>query len=390
MEKFTSFNLRRVFTIFIFIVCASLFAGYGEAYAEYTATIVDVKGSKVELTRLVTSAITLRIGNSEQVIPLKSIKEMNMKKHGGTFVVKLVSGEEITGYSDSTVQGTWELGEYKISLSQVKSLIIGGAAEALAWKKPEGYSAEVVDTKGSIMEVFGLSFEYNYSYTRSNCIGWCSASSDTTLTVLPLNQECGATLLPLTNITSISDISDHRANITFVDGKVTKSKFGYFGDENIDNVTGQTVLGNYTLSLDKTAKIVFHHEKDIPPLSKYEYGESKSNLGANIVCRIGNPISLVKVWIYELRSNGTPRDNNPTSVIKIKVGEAENNIDLSKISKIIINEEKDNNPILLTTKSGNTITADLIDDNYLGGYTKDGWFFYVKLKDLKEISLTTH
>jgi hypothetical protein len=72
---------------------------------------------------------------------------------------------------------------------------------------PKGYVAEVVDKSGTKMSVNSSSFGYTYSYTRSNCIGACGASSDGELFFLPINDGCGAWMIPLTEIASITGIS---------------------------------------------------------------------------------------------------------------------------------------------------------------------------------------
>ncbi|MCD4731644.1 MAG: hypothetical protein K8R74_13650 [Bacteroidales bacterium] len=390
-------NSKGYFFVF-FIICINLFVFNIKAEAGQTATIVDLKDSKVVLTKLITSAITVKTGESDQVIPLKSIKEMIMKGNEGTFFIKLVSGKETIGQSDSTIQGTWELGEYKISLSKVKSIVIGGLSQVSKWKRPKGYVAEVTDIKGSITDVYGLGFGYTYHYTRSNCMWNCGASSSTILESLPLNQGKGALLIPLNKIGSITDIStsgkyshEYNSSIVLTNGEIIKSRFGFFADEKIESIKGKTELGEYTLSLKKAKKIVFKHKKNISPLPKYEWGKTSGELKTSVTCQSGNTISLVNVWKYAPSSNGKASKYGSSSTVKIKIGEAQNDIDLNKISEININPEKTGKhstkyPIVLTTKSGNKVNAILEDNNYIGGYIKKGWFFYVKLKDLKQIS----
>ena len=387
------FKLEMAF--FVFIISIGLFVFDIRAEDELTATITDLSGSKVTLNKVITSNIKLKIGDAEQEVPLKLIKVMFFDEKESAFKVKFVSDKEIIGSSNSEIKGAWELGDYSISLSKVKSISIEGLSQVVKWNKPEGYMAEVVQTDGSVNEIYGFGFGYTYSYTRSNCMWNCGSSSDNLLKILPLNQGKGALIIPLNKIVSISDISsngeyprEYNASITLSDKKVTKSSFGEFGGERIDYIKGETEIGCYTLSMDKVKKIIFHHDNDILPLPKYSWGKTEEGLKASVTCQSDITTSLINVWIYEPSSSGTVSSYGGAKTVKIKIGESQNYVEISKISNIIINKDTGYKySAELVTKTGNTITGELVDNSYIGGYTDQDWFFYVKIKDLKKITI---
>jgi len=385
-------------TIFLslFILSSALVS---RADGALSATIVDLKNSKIVLTKLITSKITVKTGESQQVVPLDQVREIIMTSKPGTFKIKMTSGTTVAGSSNSLIQGTWELGEYKISLGKVKSLVMNGAAPASNWKKPAGFAASVTDVQGSVTDIYGFGLKYTYHYTRSNCMWNCGSSSKAALHVLPVNQGKGALMIALKAIASITDIQStskypvtHSATITLKDGTVIKANFGNFADEKIRSIQGKTELGEFSLALNKTRSIVFRHDRNISPLPKYEWGDKKKGGTASITCQSGLSYILSHTRKYSPSSNGkVGRYQRGKSTIQIKIGEAENNVNMSKIAKINVTPKKESKyktqyPIVLTTKTGNQVNAILEDRKYLGGFTRNGWFYYVKVKELKEIS----
>ena len=242
--------------------------------------------------------------------------------------------------------------------------------------KPEGYAAEVSDKQGNRIEVYGLHFG-RYSNVQKRFAD------------LLLNRECGNFIVPLKAIASISDITvtsdgHYQATIGFTEGKTIKSRFGQVNSRSLESVEGETVLGEYALSLKQVSEILFRHEQDTPFTKKSEWGETKGKLRLTTVCRSGESISLTSARVYCGYFNCIDT-NNSDEEIEILLGELKNSVDLNKVTEITVSRTEYQYPVTLTTKTGEKISTVLIDDGYLGGYTPEGWFFYVKLKELKQI-----
>src|SRR5271157_94039 len=161
--------------------------------------------------------------------------------------------------------------------------VLCGTAQAQGQPQQTGYFAEVVDKSGNKMTVNSFSFGYTYSYTRSNCIGACGTSGADALYFLALNDACGAWMVPIAELKSISGISQPAYNvpvtatITFSDGHTAKSKFGRFGGSaQLYRVQGKSALGEYSLDISKVMTVTFLHERDVLPLPHEKFGADDS------------------------------------------------------------------------------------------------------------------
>lgn len=263
--------------------------------------------------------------------------------------------------------------------------------------KPKGYVAEITDSSGLKMTVYGISFGYTYRYTQSNCMWNCGAYAESTLTALPLNEGCGTTIIPFSRIQSITDISQvksmvlgvhyetFRASITFTDGKVLKTAFGSFSGQSVHMLKGQSAFGKYSLGLNKTKQIVFQHEKDILPLPKEEWGNTETKVNATVVCPNGMSHSLSTARLYSVGREGKTNEWLPS--FNVRMGESLIYINLDRLKVLANNPTPDKkNKFTLTTITGDAIEVLIESEEYLGGYS-NGNFFYVRLKDIKGLSI---
>ncbi len=280
--------------------------------------------------------------------------------------------------------------------SAVVSLcVVSAISESVAdaqQSSPKGYVADVTDTAGTKLTVSAFSLGYTYGYWRSNCIGACGASAESTIVSLPLNEGCGATMVPLSKIRSISGISRstgkelYQATVTLADGRELKSKFGSFGGQSLRTVRGTSALGDYAVPLEKVSQITFVHEKDSSPLPEEEWGSSDSKATATLTCSDGSTYSLTKAALYAVGDRGTA-GSYTEKTLSVKVGESEIKMDFDRVRTLNRSVET-GEKFDLSTSTGETIAVLLTDGNrYIGG-ERDGNFYFVSLTDLKNLTVT--
>jgi hypothetical protein len=269
------------------------------------------------------------------------------------------------------------------------------AAVAQETEMPKGYVAEVTDTSGTKITVYGFSLGYTYSYTRSNCIGMCRASANATLDVLPLNEDCGATMVPFAEIRSISQMSrvpyprSYEATITFIDGREVRTDFGSFGEQKVSTLQGQSALGAYSLVMPGAAQIVFQHEKNIRPVpEEQEWGSSDAKSNISIECPGGNSYSLSNATLYSLSSNGRVGSSIKKTLV-VRVGASEITMDFDRFQHFMRNADSTaGSTCTLTTTAGGATDCTSVGEHrdYIGGF-KDGHFYYVRLGALKSATV---
>ena len=92
------------------------------AFAEPAAVVVDDEGAQVTLSSIETREIEFSVGNGTLTVPVDSIRSLARDQDGESLILKTLSGKQLKGKSESTLEGTWDLGKYSISLSHVKSV----------------------------------------------------------------------------------------------------------------------------------------------------------------------------------------------------------------------------------------------------------------------------
>lgn len=273
----------------------------------------------------------------------------------------------------------------------------GTAAVAQETAMPGGYVAEVTDTSGTTLTVYGFSFGYRYGYRRANCIGACGATAGSTLQVLPLNEDCGATMVPFSEIRSISQIRARarrrgylEATIMFDDGREIKTRFGMFGGERLHSLKGQSALGAYSLEIEKTVEIVFQHDRNITPMpEERKPGSDDAKSIVSVECPDGASYSLSNAAFYPIHPNGKVRNTIDTT-LSVRIGESEITMDLDRIQSLVLTGDSGTGSMYtLTTTAGEAISVTLADTSklkYIGGF-RDGHFYYVKLTNLKSATV---
>ena len=273
----------------------------------------------------------------------------------------------------------------------VLSIGSGHAGTQESAAKPKGHVAEVTDKSGTKLTVYGFSFGYTYGYTRSNCAFSCGASADAEMRVLPLNEGCGTTMVPLKEITSISGITSaaynepSQATITFVDGRQLKAGFGKFDGRTLREVRGQSPFGPYSLSLDKAAQIVFQPDRNVPPVEEDNWGSAESKATAQVTCPNDAVYSLSAVAAYYEQDNGRVFT---AKTLTVKMGESEIKLEFDRIKAVARKSGSSTDPkFVVTTSTGDAVDMTFGRNEFVGGY-RDGHFFYADMKDLKGLTVS--
>ena len=378
-----------IFALFLFLSLSVCSFSYGD----FSGVITDKSGSKVVLDKISTKTITVSMGESSRDISLSLIKKIEASDSG--IHILLQNGKEISCSSSSYIKGTWELGEYSLSLDKVQSFIISGNAKETVWKKPDGAVVRIIDSKSSEAEVYGFCLNYSYSYWMSNCTWNCSKSTTSTLNVFPLNINNGTLIIPFKDIKQVTEIKAEKGysgkvsgKVELLNGKVFDSAIGKFGNKKISEIHGKTFIGNYTLDFKKASTIIFLHDKFLKCGKKYGRWEKKGIFKADVTGIKGENLFLKDAGICSTSDSGRISSINKT--LNITIGESKNNIDVSKLKTIEIKTEKDGkyskkHSVIITTQKGSVINGILNDQNFISGFTDQGYFFYGKLQDMKKI-----
>ena len=238
-----------------------------------------------------------------------------------------------------------------------------------------------------------FSFCYKYSYTISNCIGNCGASSDAELFFLPVNDGCGAWMVPLTDIRLISGIARQKYNdpltatITFADGRTSKAQVGNFGGDRLTQVRGQSALGKSSLDIEKVGTITILHDRNILPLPDQRFEKPDTTEAMALVCKDGAGYTLANASFLSVGDNGW--NTYRAAVLKVKGGESNIDMESGRLKGLALKPEPNKeSKYSLTTSTGDSIDVEfLYPTPYVGGI-RDGRFAYVSVKDLKQLTVT--
>ncbi len=364
------------------------------ALAKSDIAIEDVNGNRVTLTEVETVSISFTLGDTRVELPLDQIKEITAKDAAGNLLIKLTNDESVIGKSTSKISGKWELGSYEITLDKIKSLIVLSPAKPTKASPAKGFVAQVTDSQGITHLVYGFSFGYTYSYSARNCVSDCERSGDSSIFSLPINQDEGSLMMPIGNIASIENLqcsaTECKARVVLKSGEAIESDIGSFGPNRIGKCMGKTSFGNFGLSLAEATKITFEPKKFVNPLPKENWGVKDKGLKCALTFASTKIVNLSDAMVFDLFDDGTVGEERSGLEAKFKVGESDSVIDLGKLSSVrITREEKDGAvrfPSVMKTKKGNVLNAELVDGRYLGGYTKDGLFYCIRLMNTMEIT----
>jgi len=260
--------------------------------------------------------------------------------------------------------------------------------------------AEVTDKSGTKVSVRAFSLEYAYSYRMGNCIGACDATGYAPIDLLPLNQVCGATMIPLGEIKSISRIAQdqynepYHATVTFIDGREVATKFGDFGGVRLSGLKGEASLGvikgAWSLPLSETVQIVFQHEQNAGevPTTKW-LGADSSKANANVLCQGGVSYSLSKMALfYEVSGDRNGPGVSKALRVMTKLGQSSINtdIDFGLVESITRSPKGSPGEFTLVTTSGQTIPVFFTDKRFVGGF-REGHFYLVPVSELQNFKV---
>jgi hypothetical protein len=258
-----------------------------------------------------------------------------------------------------------------------------------------GYKAEVTDSNGFVTAVSEFRFKTYFSITDTTVFVGRKEGRDWEVFDIPVNDKCGrgALMIPISEVASVSDISDHHAVITLTNGKILRSNFGSFAKYEITDAVGKTELGDYKINVKKIRKIVFHHKKNVHlNLKTWRWIKPKGHLEATLTCKSGKTISLKHVWTFVVSRPYPEWGGKKEPVLHVNISDSEQYVKLAKLARIVVGlpttDKGTTFKLTLRTKAGSTVDA-LLNDKYgivyMGGFTDEGWFYFVKLSDLKEI-----
>jgi len=339
--------------------------------------VVDKKGVKVELTSLKTEKIYFNTDNFENLaIPVGAISTILLSKGGKSLILQSTKGIEVKGTSDSKLEGEWELGDYSVSLSDVKSVEFRWATQQQKITNladlPEGYFALVTDWNGKTMEVFNFEYRGSYYYS-SPYINRSSHMSYLNRSYIPVEYKEIIVGIPFSNIDVVkftdveSTNSEWQPNLSIklLDGSKLEVKMAPFG-EYAPKFTGEVSQGDL---IERIHQIEFNHNLDKNASSDNThfdfYKELNSVYTISFQTLQGNKAVFRNGTLLGINDEGY-RCIYFRTEFKIKFGESTTVVDFSKMKSIKFTGES---KAQMTTTSGKVLDILLLDFNeiWIGG-----------------------
>lgn len=388
-------SILRVMVIFALIAMIA-FSGLSLAQ-EITATVTDLSGNIVKLTKVNTVQLSFHVGDSDMGIPIIQIRNIKSLGRGDMFKVTLVSGEILEGSSRSKIEGEWELGAYSLELSKAKSIVfeIGKTttSEAPEWKQPAGFVAQVNGTN-----VYGL--EYEFSYTGFNRY-WIPAKSytvDKSYLWLPVVKGPALYFIPFSKIKQVSPNEVILTDDFKVEAYLYLEKGAAFEGRD-RKLKGETTFGSIEFAIEKVKSIIFIHEKDLQISSAEEEKkwnhkkfESDTRLKGTIFVDKGTPINVSQLDVFSVNTEGYTYSKS--KALEVYIGDALNKIDLSKLAAIKeFSAKRSKYGVIkeliakIVTKSGNLLSVKFKDKNICFGGKLDLGYVKVFAADVKAVEL---
>lgn len=373
--------MRRMILVFA-VVCfltTALWASADEVI------VVDKKDFKVELTSVDLKKISFNVANFYLTIPVAVISTIRLTEDGQKFILQSVTGREIEGTTYFELKGTWELGEYSVGLSDIKSIEFRWTAqpeqEIVVAGQPDGFYAICTDWTGATMEVFD--FQYRGSYT------WYISARRDIFTreyypskrgteyiyrkYLPVEYKEVVVGVPFADIDAVKFTDteptekswEPTLDIKLGDGSMLTGKFVELG-EYVPKFAGQVAHGDL---VERIREITFNHERDknaprVTPEKDDIRGDLDSIYTISIETWQGNQVLFLNGCRFEL-DEGYEWEKLKTN-FNLEIGESSNIVDFDKIRSI---EFKGNGEASMTTTSGKTFDVSLpgYDTIWLGG-----------------------
>ncbi len=363
--------MRRMILVFA-VVCfltTALWASADEAI------VVDKEGFKVELTSVDKEMISFDVANFCLTIPVAVISTIRLTEDGERLILRSVTEREIEGTTNFELKGTWELGEYSVGLSDIKSIEFDWATqpeqEAVVAGPPDGFYAICTDWTGATMEVFDFEYRGKYHYSSM----WRGQSGTRYLyrRYLPVEYKEVIVGVPFADIDAVkfTDTASTENNweptldIKLGDGSTLTGKLGQLG-EYAPKFAGQVAHGDL---IERIREIAFNHERDknaprVSPGKDDIRGDLDSIYTISIKTWQGNQVLFLNGCRVGL-DDGYGWGELETS-FDLKIGESSTIVDFDKIRSI---QFKGEGEARMTTTSGKTFDLSLpgYDTIWLGG-----------------------
>ena len=394
--------------ITLLLVAICIFAVTAQTRAA-EATVVDKKGIKIELAKVETKELNVQIGEAWSTIPIEHISSIHLDADEKTLVLRTVTGEELKGITSSTLKGAWDLGDYSVALSAIKSVDFHRAVRSQqspgVAEQPDGFMAICIDRAGVRFKVFGFSYNFNYSYRARVVRGMyyhfeTRTNSSNPRLFLPFQYKGVVVGIPFADMSTVKFIDNPpekgqqtwkpAVSIALKDGNTLKGKLAKLG-EGHQRFTGAMVYGDFTCLVGKVAQIDFDHtrNKNAPRATLGKKGLQKDlNSGYTISVRTwqGDKATLMNGCLFNL-SNGYEWAS-VGSTVDVKVGESKIAVELGKIKSIQF-QEKSNPKAQVISTSGKTIDIELAAGSIcLGGNLDKFGPAWVRMADVASFEVS--
>jgi len=371
------------------------------------AKVVDTKNVEVNLAKVTSRHIEVTLENSGAVLrmPVENLSRIVAVGDGKTLVFTTIDGREVRGTTSDSLEGEWELGEYAVRLSRVKSVVFHAQAAKAATMpiadQPDGFVLTCTDSAGMAIEIYSASFNFTYSYPAAgNWIPYppTRRSENNPRQFLPMEIDYVTVSIPFARIESVelrpptskSYGAMPTARVTTTDGKVVNGQVAAYGEGNW-RLTGKTAFGDFRLEIAKVARVEFQHGKDKNPTTEYLDrdipGGQKLESGFTVRATTwgGREHVFTDACVFNL-GDGHRWGYQSTS-LNLAIGESQNTVEFNKIKALTFNTEGKFQGSL-TTPTGTTVAVGSLSNvSHIGGKTQESGPGYLALKHVKIIEI---
>lgn len=390
-------------TLFIIPVLMLFVASIG--ICSNVTTVIDQKNNRIELTTVHTQNIILSVDWVDYTIPIEEISTIVRSKDKDKLVLTTVRGKTLEGTNGpkSKIEGNWELGEYSIALSDIKSVDFGRGVQqegkSTVPSHTDGFFAICTDRNGDVVHVYSFMHIFRYYHSaRRTSIGdgvYMVYGSDrwraTARAFLPFKYEDVTVAIPFMQINTITftdtndmlqdyKLEDWRrpfsVTIELHDGDKLSGKTPALGGTYVYpnhprrlfcGVTGVTQIKGFSIPFHKVQQITFNHAQDknvadMIGATRWGYyinggfrikGSLDSPYSMSIKTQQGSKILLQNACLVQMDESGYWEEFE--TEFQIGIGNSSNIVDFDKISAVNFKETASGLSDQIVTTSGTTI-----------------------------------
>jgi len=352
---------------------------------QIAATVIDRNGRQMNLSDVTTTLIDLEVGGVHLKVPIQRLTQIDVLG-ADTIQFAFTFGRTLTGSTDSQINGQSDLGEYRVSISDVRQVVlhVRGITPRREWERPAGYVAQIGD-----FTVYGVK-----AVRHEGCGGlfyYMGSARETTVPTEHLDVDNGsyAIRVPFAIVRRIAltrtrGYADVEATLVLSDSTTVEGLLRH-----TDRLSGTTEFGDITVAVLgprhlKETTVIFTEE----PRPRFT-ATSPAHTPATVVFKDGSQLPLERVAFRNESQNQngcyTGEEFLMSLKFKIEGSGAELDVPIDRISRLdSLGHRGDGKfPIMrLVSKTGSDFTGQSVGCKEIVGLFRKGAYTVLALVNL--------